>query len=113
MKTEILNKRALNIINKALEYGLEINENKTFEEIRIESEEILTDYAPHTEEEADIIKENIFYSDGKGYEINISGDFYSMRDIELMRQRGDRYLVLFTVIDSNANVIDLIKTFDD
>lgn len=113
MKTEILYKRALNIIKKALDYGLEIDENKTFEEIRIEAEEILTEYAPHTEEEADFSKDNIFYSDGKGYEVNISGEFYSLRDLELMRQRGESYLTLFTVFDSNANVIDLIKTFDD
>ena len=113
MTTITKSQRVLNIINKAVENGFEINENKTFEDIKIEAEDFLIENTTSEKEEADYSDNNLFYSDGKGFEINVTGELYSTRDLELMRKRNENFLILHTIIDSNANVIDLIKTFED
>ena len=109
-KMEITNdKRTLNILNKAIKIGFELDESLSIEELKEKAISYLIENTSGTDEECDIITGNhgqsAQWTDGKGYEFFSQGEI-----VDFTKHWFDppKTKVFYeTLVDSEANVIKL------
>ena len=102
-------KRTLNILNKAIEIGFEIDESLSMEELKEKAISYLIENTSGTEEECEVVigshVQSFYWTDGKGYEFFSQGEILDF--IEHWFDPPETKVFYETLVDSEANVIRL------
>ena len=102
-------KRTVNILNKAIEIGFELNESLRLEDVKNEAISYLIENASGTDEECDIITGNhgqsAQWTDGKGYEFFSQGEIVDFKKHWFDTPETKVYYQ--NLVDSVGNVIRL------
>jgi hypothetical protein len=110
MKTISKNQRTINIINRALEFGFEFDENKRLEDVRNSAEEFLIENTEAEEEECEVKSlgnhgQRVDWYDGMGYEFWSQGEIVDFR--ANWSKPPETKVFHETVIDSEGKVVKL------
>ena len=102
-------KRTLNILNKAIEIGFEIDESLSMEELKEKAINYLIANDSGTEEECDVITgshgQSVYWTDGKGYEFFSQGKIVNFKKHWFDTPETKVYYQ--NLVDSVGNVIRL------
>lgn len=110
---EIISRRALNILRKALDFGFEIQHGEEFNDEVISAEKYLIDNSPHLEEECEVISlgqqgQRVDWEDSNGYKYWSQGEIINFKD-HWYKAPGTK-VIHSTVVNYHGEVVDLYYT---
>ena len=111
MKTITANQRTLNILNKAIQNGFEIDTKEIFENVRDAATQFLIDNEIDVIEEEVEVKslgshgQRVDWSDGKGFDFWSQGEIVNLK--KYWNAAPDTKVYHETCVDRDANVIKM------